>query len=124
MNPHRRQRGDVPVGCLVGFVAAVLIAVLAIKLVPIMVDVGEFDKEIKNNAERANNIGYSDKRIRANILDKADELDIPIHSKSVWIKRTATRIKIRVIYDYPIEFPGYTYVWKKVHEEERIIFSG
>ena len=124
MNPHRRQRGDVPVGCLVGFVAAVLIAVLAIKVVPIMVDVGEFDKEIKNNAERANNIGYSDKRIRANILDKADELDIPINSKSVWIKRTATRIKIRVTYDYPIEFPGYTYVWKKVHEEERIIFAG
>jgi hypothetical protein len=124
MNPHRRQRGDVPLGCLVGFVVAVLVAVIAIKVVPVMVNVGEFDKEIKANAERANNFGYTDKRIRANIVAKADELDIPIHSKSVWIKRSATRIKIRVSYDYPIEFPGYTYVWQKVHEVERIIFSG
>jgi hypothetical protein len=124
MNSHRRQRGDVPVGCLVGFVTAVIIAVLAIKIVPVMVDVGEFDREIKANADRANVIGYSDKKIRENILAKGEELDLPINSKSIWIKRTATRIKIRVTYDYSIDFPGYTYVWHKVHEEERVIFSG
>jgi hypothetical protein len=122
MNWHRRQRGDVPVGCLVGFVVAVLIAIVAIKAVPFMVHVGEFDKEIKAQADRANLMGHSDKRIRENLLAKADELGLPINSKAIWIKRSATRIQVRVIYDLPIEFPGYTYIWHKEHFEERPIF--
>lgn len=124
MSSWRRQRGDVPVGCLVGFVVAVLVALIAIKVTPIMITVGELDKTIKANADRANVIGYTDKQIRKNILDKALELDLPVNSKAIWINRTATRIKIRVTYDVPIEFPGYTYVWHKEHLEDRLIFSG
>jgi hypothetical protein len=122
MQGTRRQRGDVPVGCLLGFVVAVLVAVIAIKTVPVIVTVGEFDKEVKAQADRANRLEYTDKRIHQNLLLKANELGLPINSKSIWIKRTSSRIQIKVTYDYAIEFPGYTYVWHKVHEEERPLF--
>jgi hypothetical protein len=122
MRSWRRQRGDVPVGCLIGFVFAVLVAIVAMKAIPAIVTVGEFDKEVKVQADRANRIDYTDKRIRDNLLFKAQELDIPINAKSIWINRTATHFKVRIAYDYKIEFPGYTYLWHKVHEEDRPLF--
>ena len=122
MSWRRTQRGDVPIGCLVGFVVAVIVAIIAIKVVPVMVQVGEFDKEVKAMADRANRLEYNDKLIQKRLIEKAEDLDLPINAKSIWIKRSATRIKIRVNYDYPIEFPGYTYVWHKEHFEDRPLF--
>lgn len=122
MSWRRNQRGDVPIGCLIGFVVAVIVAVIAIKVVPVMVRVGEFDKEVKALADRANRVEYTDKRIEKMLIEKAEDLDIPVNAKSIWIKRSSTRIKVRVTYDYPIEFPGYTYVWHKEHYEDRPLF--
>jgi hypothetical protein len=122
MNWWRRQRGDVPFGCLFGFLVAVIIAIISIRVVPVIVTVGEFDKEVKAQADRANRVDYNERRIQRNLLSKASELDLPINSKSIWIQRTANRIKIRVTYDYPIEFPGYTYVWHCEHSEDRPLF--
>ena len=122
MTRWRTQRGDVPVGCLIGFVVAVVVALIAIRTIPVMVAVGEFDKEIKAYADRASRPDYNDKRIRKDLLAIAEELDIPVDAKAIWINRTANRIKIRINYDYPIEFPGYTYVWTKEHYEDRPLF--
>ena len=122
MNRWRTQRGDVPVGCLIGFAVAVVVGLIAIKSVPVVVAVGEFDKEVKAQAERAGIPRHDDKYIRKQILLAAEQHDIPINAKSIWIKRSAARIKIRVTYDLPIEFPGYTYIWHKEHYEDRPIF--
>jgi hypothetical protein len=122
MSWRRNQRGDVPIGCLIGFLVAVIVAIIAIKVVPVMVQVGEFDKEVKAMADRANRLEYNDKRIQKSLIEKAEDLDLPVNAKSIWIKRSSTRIKIRVTYDYPIEFPGYTYVWHKEHFEDRPLF--
>lgn len=122
MTRWRSQRGDVPIGCLVGFVVAVVVGLIAIRTVPVMISVGEFDKEVKAYADRASRPDYDDKRIRKDLVAIADQLDIPINAKAIWIKRSSNRIKIRITYDYPIEFPGYTYVWKKEHYEDRPLF--
>ncbi len=122
MNRWRSQRGDVPVGCLVGMVVALVVALVGIKTAPVIVSVGEFDKEVKAQAERASLPAHDDKFIRKELVAIAGQLDIPINAKSIWIKRTSNRIKLRVTYDYPIEFPGYTYVWHKEHYEDRPLF--
>ena len=49
----RRERGDVPVGCLVGLVVLAMAALIGIKATPIMVNVGELDREITSLADRA-----------------------------------------------------------------------
>jgi hypothetical protein len=103
-------------------VVAFVVAMVAIKAAPVMISVGEFDKEVKAQAERASLPGHTDKYIRKELTAIAGQLDIPIHAKSIWIKRSSNRIKIRVTYDYPIEFPGHTYVWHKEHYEDRPLF--
>ena len=124
MKTWRYQRGDVPVGCLVGGAVALIVILIAIKVAPIMVHVGELDKQIGVYADRANRREYNDKRIERAILTKAESLDLPVTKKDIKIKRTSNRIKITVVYDVPIEFPGYTYVWHKEHFHERPLFYG
>jgi len=124
MKTWRYQRGDVPVGCLVGGAVALVIMLVAIKVAPIMIHVGELDKQIGVYADRANRREYNDKRIARAILSKAESLDLPVTKKDINIKRTSSRIKITVSYDITIEFPGYTYVWHKEHFHERPIFYG
>ena len=122
MKKRRHQRGDVPVGCLVGGLVALIVTLVAIKVAPIMIHVGELDKQISVYADRANRREYNDQRIERAILAKAESLDLPVTKKSISIKRTSNRIKITVIYNIAIEFPGYTYVWHKEIDEDRPIF--
>ena len=123
MTRWRYQRGDVPVGCLVGGVVALIVVLVAIKAAPIMIHVGELDKEISTLADRANRREYNDQRIRRDILERAEQLDLPVDKKKgVDIKRTSNRIKITVRYRITIEFPGYDYVWDKEHFHERPLF--
>ena len=124
MKTWRYQRGDVPVGCLVGGLVALIVTLIAIKVAPIMIHVGELDKQIGVYADRANRREYNDKRIERAILTKAEQLDLPVTKKDISIKRTSNRIKIVVVYDIQIEFPGYTHVWHKEHFHERPLFYG
>lgn len=122
MKSWRYQRGDVPIGCLVGGIVALVVVLVSIKVAPIMIHVGELDKEIGVLADRANRREYHDQRIRKSILTKAEQLDLPLNKKSVDIKRTSNRIKVTVRYTITIDFPGYTYVWDKEHFHERPLF--
>ncbi len=124
MRTWRHQRGDVPIGCLVGGLVALIVILVAIKVAPIMIHVGELDKQIGVYADRANRREYNDRRIEQGILAKAESLDLPVTKKDIDIKRTSNRIKITVVYDIAIEFPGYTYVWHKQHFHERPLFYG
>jgi len=122
MKRWRYQRGDVPVGCLVGGVVALIVVLVTIKVAPIMLHVGELDREISALADRANRREYTDERIRRSILMKAESLDLPVDKKGIDIKRTSNRIKVTVRYTVNIEFPGYTYVWDKEHFHDRPLF--
>jgi len=122
MRTWRYQRGDVPVGCLVGGVVAIIVVLVTIKVAPLMIHVGELDKEIGVLADRANRREYHDKRIERSILNKAAQLDLPVTKKDIDIKRTSNRIKVTVRYTINIDFPGYTYVWDKEHFHDRPLF--
>lgn len=122
MKGWRDQRGDVPIGCLVGMVVLLVVVLIAIKVSPVMIAAGEFEREAAVLADRANRRDYTDKRILRDLLAKAEELDLPVVKNDIKIKRTAKRIKIRVSYDYAIEFPFYTYVWHREVSEDRPLF--
>jgi len=122
MRSWRSQRGDVPVGCLVGGAVLLVVVLIAIKVAPVILNVGELDNAISVLADRANRREYNDKRILSEILKKAESLDLPVTKKKVKIKRTSNRIKITVIYDIPLEFPGYTFIWHKEHFQDRPLF--
>ena len=119
---RRRERGDVPIGCLIGLVLIGVAALVAIKAGPIMISIGELDSEISVLADRANRLDYNDKRIMRDILDKAQFLDLPVTKKDVKIERSRSRIKVTVEYQKEIDCGVYTSVWKKRHYEDRPLF--
>jgi hypothetical protein len=114
MTVWKYQRGDVPVGCLLGFVVLVLIAIFAMSMIPAQIKLGELEKRIDDLADRANRREYTNQRIKRDILDKAEELDLNIPEKNIEIERNNKRIKIFVEFDQEIRFPGY--VWVRHHE--------
>lgn len=122
MRTWQYQRGDVPIGCLVGLVVLLAVVLVSIKVTPVILNVGELEKEVATLADRANRRDYPDQRILRDILAEAERLDIPVTKKDVMINRTQHRIKVRVSFTYPMEFPFYTYVWNKEIYEDRPLF--
>jgi len=118
----RRERGDVPVGCLVGLVVLAVALLIGIKATPVMIHVGELDKEINSLADRAGRRDYKDKRIIRDILKKAEEVNLPVTKESIKIERGRTHFKIWVTYQKDIDFVFYTYHWNKEHFQDRPIF--
>lgn len=122
MTAWKNQRGDVPVGCLLGFVVLVLIAIFTMNALPAQLDFGEFEKRIEELADRANRREYTNERIKRDILAKARELNFDVPEDNVLVERTERWIRIRVRFVQEIKFPGY--VWVRPHDLqlERPIF--
>ena len=122
MTRWKNQRGDVPVGCLLGFVALVLIAIFAMSAVPAQLKLGEFQKRIEELADRANRREYNNDRIKSEILVKAKDLDFDVPEENIEIDRNDKRIKIRVHFVQVIRLPGYEWVRPQDIRLERPMF--
>ncbi len=122
MTVWKNQRGDVPVGCLLGFVVLVLIAIFAMNVMPAQLKLGDFEKRITELADRCNRREYNNERIKRDILSKAKDLDFDLPEKNVKIERNDRRIKIYVHFDQVIRLPGYVWVRPQEIRLERPIF--
>lgn len=122
MTVWKNQRGDVPVGCLLGFVVLVLIAIFAMNAIPAQLKLGDFEKRVTELADRANRRDYNNERIKRDILVKARDLDFDLPEKNVEITRNNRRIKIYVHFDQVIRLPGYVWVRPQEIRMERPIF--
>ena len=122
MTVWKNQRGDVPVGCLLGFVVLVLIAIFAMNMIPAQLKLGDFEKRITELADRANRREYNNERIKRDILDKAKDLDLDLPEKNIEIDRNDRRIKIYVHFDQVVRLPGYVWVRPQEIRMERPIF--
>lgn len=114
MTAWKNQRGDVPVGCLLGFVVLVLIAIFAMNAVPAQLQLGEFEKRIDELADRANRREYTNERIKRDILEKAKDLNFDVPEKNVLVERNDRWVRIRVQFVQEVRFPGY--VWVRDHD--------
>lgn len=117
---NHRERGEGQFGCLVGIVIIVLVGLVAYRMIPIKVKAAELRDTIVDEAKSAGQ--HDNKRIRKAILDKAEQLELPVDDKDIQIERRSEMIRIEVNYTVPVEFPGYTYQWKFRHRTENPIF--
>jgi len=122
MDGRSEQRGESKLGCIVALVIFAAAILVAVKTVPVMINVGEFQSEITAQAERAGLPRHTDKYIRSRLLMKAEELRLPVLPEQIKIKRRKTDINIHVEYDLVLDYGFYTYHWHKVHEVERPVF--
>lgn len=115
-----RERGEGQLGCIIGLLAFLVAIFVAYKMIPVKVRAAELRQEVVDEAKAAGL--RRDTQILANILAKAEELDLPVSKEDVVIRRSSGQIKVVVEYMVPIEFPGYVYEWNFNHTAENPIF--
>jgi hypothetical protein len=120
MSKHRSERGEGRLGCLVGLVLLLIAGLIAYRMIPIKVKTADLRDTVIDESKSAGRHG--DKAIRGNIMNKAQQLELPVTPDDIVIKRTNAYIRIDVKYTVPVEFPGYTYQWDFRHHYENPIF--
>ncbi|HXH37573.1 MAG TPA: hypothetical protein VNN08_03020 [Thermoanaerobaculia bacterium] len=116
----RRERGETQFGCLIGLILLGLAIFVAWKMIPAKVKAAELRQTVVDEAKSAGT--HNDERIRAAILAKAREENLPVTDDSITIARSNSEITVTVVYTIPIVFPGYTYNWHLEHEAKNPIF--
>lgn len=120
MRRNRRELGEGQGGCIVGLIFFLGMIFIAWKVVPVKVKAAELRQVVVDEAKSAGT--HKDERIRKAILHKAEELELPVESDNISIRRQANEIKVEVDYVVPIEFPGYTYEMNINHYAQNPIF--
>jgi hypothetical protein len=119
-NPRLAQRGDSKLGCILWLLLVAAGALVAWKMIPIKVNVAELEAFMDEQAKFA--AGASEETLKRRILDKAAELDLEIKPQNVTVSKTPERVRMRVQFTIPVEFPGYTYEWNFDLNVDRPIF--
>jgi hypothetical protein len=122
MGVSSAQRGQVSAGCIVSLVVMLLVVIVAIQVVPVMINIGDMDKEIALLAERANISSYTNERIKGRILQKAEALGLRVAKENIKVRRTSRDIEIVVEYDCEVDLLVFTHRWRKVHDVRRPLF--
>jgi hypothetical protein len=119
---NRRERGEGQFGCLVGLVVVLAVGLISYKMIPVKIKAADLRDTMIDEAKSAGQ--HSDKHIRKTIMQKAEELELPLDDEGISIKRSGnnTTIQVDVEYTVPIEFPGFTYEWNFHHSTENPIF--
>jgi len=117
---NRRELGEGQFGCLVGLIILLAGIFVAYKMIPVKVKAAEIRQLTEDESRAAGQ--HNDEQIRATILRKAKDNDMPIGEENIKIERRSQQIKIDVEYDMPIQFPGYTYTWHFHHHTDNPIF--
>ena len=105
------QRGEGRVGFLVALVAAGVIIFLGVKIIPVRITAYEFRDTLREEA-RYGAVRDDEAKVIKRILDKADELEIPLERKNLTVKRTPGEIVVRATYEQPIDLKVTTYVYR------------
>lgn len=120
MRFSRRERGEGQLGCIVGLILLALAIFVAYKMIPVKVKAAELRQTVVDEAKAAGT--HTDERIRAEILQKAQENKLPVSDEDIRIERAHSEIDVTVSYTVPIEFPGFTYKWNLRHHAHNPIF--
>lgn len=110
MSRRRFQSGEGQAGCIVSLLLLLVVAFIAYKMVPVKVKAADFRQELVDEAKSGSL--RKDKEIRANLMEKASELGLPLKDQDLKISRSRAAITIEATYVVPVEFPGYTYMWE------------
>ena len=117
---HQGQRGEGQLGCIFGLIVLLAGGFFAYKLIPVKVKAADLRQTITDSARSAGRL--KDPQITKEILDKAEELELPVTKENIKIRRRANEIDVEVTYTVPIEFPGYTFNWNFHHTADNPIF--
>lgn len=120
--PRRRgEAGEGRLGCIFWTLLLVVGIVVAWQMVPVKLRTAEFHDYMEDQANLA--AASSAESLKKRVLERANELDLPVGPKNLTVSKGGDRIKMYTEYTIVVEFPlGFTYEWDFVHDVDRPIY--
>lgn len=115
------ERGEGRVGLLVALVILGTAIFLAVKIIPVKIAAYEFRDYIEQQC-RWGAVRQADSAVARAILEKAEELEIPLDQKNLKVERTRSEMIITCRYEQPIDLKLTTYLYKFDHKERAPLF--
>lgn len=115
------QRGENNLGCILWILVVLVLGMVLWKAVPVKYASAQL-YDFMEDQSRFRTGKQNEAQIKQRILDRAEELDLPVNPKQVTVEVRGERIRIRCQYTVPLEFPFYTYHWNFEHEIDRAIY--
>ena len=116
----RSERGEGKLGCVVWSLLLAVAILIAWKAIPVKVRSAELYDFMIETAKFAAQTPAEE--VKKQILVKAKDLDLALDKDHLSVEKGSDRIRIVADYSVPLDFPGYTYVWKFHHELDRPVF--
>lgn len=119
---QRFERGDSKIGCAIWILLAVIGIVIGFKTIPVKIASAELEDFISEEAQFGGNRPVD--LLRKEILDKADDLRLPLKEKDITIERLPhDRMRIRAKYTVELHFPFYQRDWVIEHDVTKDTYS-
>ncbi len=99
------NKGKISFGCIVMLIIFGIAAYSLYIIIPIKVKASEMKKVVENYSTQGSL--FTDEQILKGILEKAEQLNLPITEKNVKIRRASGYITVEVNYTVPIDIMGY-----------------
>jgi hypothetical protein len=115
------ERGEGKVGALIALAVVGIAIFLGVKIVPVRVAAYEFRDFVEQECRYAA-VRKHDSQVRNRILDKAEELEIPLDPKRLKLDRTRSEMIITASYEQAIDLKVYTYIYKYEIKERAPLF--
>ncbi len=109
------EAGRGRLGALLGLAVVVAAIYAGMKFVPVHAAGFQLDDTVREQVvyAGARRRRMGDDEILRNIMERAEELGLPINRRNIAIVRPRGSIRIRVVYTVPIELLfDYTYAWR------------
>ena len=116
-----RQRGEGRIGFLIALILVGAAIFVGMKVVPVRITAYEFRDALREEA-RYGAVRDDDAQVVQRILQKAEDLEIPLSKKNLEVKRTTGEMIIRAHYEQPIDLKVTTYVYRFRAEERAPLF--
>lgn len=120
MTRRKGQSGEGRLGCILWLALLGVGVLICYKAIPVKIASAELYDFMDEQAKWAANT--PPEVIKARILDKAKELDLPVDPQNVSVERYGDNVKMRASYMVELEFPGYVYEWQFDHALNKAIF--
>lgn len=117
----RTQRGEGRVGFLIALIVVGAAIFVGMKVVPVRITAYEFRDTLREEARYAA-VRHNDATVVKRILQKANDLEIPLKKKNLEVKRTTGEMIIRARYEQPIDLKVTTYVYQFQAEARAPLF--
>jgi hypothetical protein len=115
-----QSAGEGRVALLFWLVVLVIGGLVAYEAIPVRLRMAELQDFMIESAERAR--FNNDEQLKKAILEHARELDLPLQEKDLVVRLANGQIHLEARYTIALEFPFYTWDWRKEHVIDRPVY--